>query len=426
MKFGAKRQPIRIVVFLLCAVVISSLPTSAICDPNQWSLVGLENEWIQTLCIPRNHPNIMIAGGFGTGIFRSTDSGVTWDTVALQGEWIWKLVQPEGESQAVYAATDDGLYRSYDLGATWILVTRFGLYPWIQECSVAVDPQDPLHILWGTGGPEGGGLSASYDGGISWRSLSFDSFIGISYHPHDPERCYAWNINVCWQSLDSGDSWDVWLYPESGPFYDVMPSNVSNRIWVSCDSLMWTDDFGESWSRALVDGAGNLNNLVQGIVRDSDIALGAAVGVYLIPNPFGEWELLNSVIPEYECWLLSRLSDPPTLFASFVWGNGLWSYTIEPNSVQDRISSPVPSYEIYPNPFNSSLNMMLPMGEWDISIFNILGQRIENFNHNSLHNAALRVLDLSSLASGVYFIRLQPLFAVNHSNPSMIKICKIN
>ena len=371
-------------------------------------MLGLENEVIRTLCIIRDHPEIMVAGAWYGGIFRSTDGGVSWDTVEWQGDWIWKIIQAPGESQTLYAATDDGLYRSYNLGATWNLVTSFGLYPWNHGLSVAVDPRDSLHILWGTGGPEGGYLCASYDGGSSWDALLYDTISGISFHPYHPERCYQWNLTLCRQSLNSGNSWDIWLYPEFGPFFDILPSHVSSRVWISSDSLRWTDDFGMSWSSAGVSGSGSLNNIVEGVPGDSDIAVGASVGVYLIRNPLGEWELLNNGAPELECWLLGGRSDPPTFFASFVWIEGIWSYTIAQGVSQEQSHTETPKCSLYPNPFVKRLNLSAPSGKWQVSLYNILGQRIVQNRLNTIDGKIALIPDLQQLSSGIYFVVIEP------------------
>jgi hypothetical protein len=400
-----------IAVFVLLAI----LPQVAIGDLNEWSLLGLEDEFVSTLCVLRDDPNIMVAGGLG--IFRSTDSGASWDTVGLSGIGIWKIIQCEGESRTLYAATDDGLYRSFDLGVNWNLVTRYGLFPWNHGFSVAVGPRDTLHILWGTGGPEGGYLSASHDGGSSWNALFYDTIGGIYFHPFNPERCYQWNLSVCRQSVDSGNSWDIWLYPEFGPFFDILPSHLRNRVWISSDSMKWTDDFGELWSSAGVSGSGNLNNIVEGVVADSDIAVGAAVGVYLIRNPLGEWELLDNGAPELECWLLGGRSDPPTFFASFVWIYGIWSYTIVQGVSASYSVSVTQDFDLFPNPFNNSLNLSVPPGEWDLSLYNILAQRVMYFQSNTSQRQIVITPYLGHISSGTYFLVIEP----QHLKSSVLK-----
>lgn len=60
----------------------------------------------------------------------------------------------------------------------------------------------------------------------------------------------------------------------------------------------------------------------------------------------------------------------------------------------------------YPNPFNpvTTLEMSLPAaGEWDISIFNITGQKIAAFNGYGEAGTVNIVWDASKFASGIYF-----------------------
>ncbi|MBN2543025.1 T9SS type A sorting domain-containing protein [bacterium] len=68
--------------------------------------------------------------------------------------------------------------------------------------------------------------------------------------------------------------------------------------------------------------------------------------------------------------------------------------------------APIPrdfSLAVYPNPFNSLLNIKLPAGDYDIEILDIQGKRVAGF----IGNAPLHTVihwDASEMASGIYFV----------------------
>jgi hypothetical protein len=405
-----------ILMILLCLF----LPKFAFSDVNEWSLLGLADQPVRTLCILRENPNIMIAGAIHYymepntgGIFRSINSGASWDSVALRGVGVWQVIEAP-ESPTLYAATSDGFYRSYDHGVTWNLVTRYGLIPWAQGASIAVDPLDSLHLILGTAGPEGGLLAGSHDYGSSCNTLLGGvGFVGIFYHPIAPHRWYAWGGSPCYQSVDSGNTWDLWCYRYHG-IHAFSISSFSNRIWICSDSLLWTDNFGESWSGTVASTPGYLVSVLQGILNDSDIVVGTTGGAYLIQDPYGEWDFLNNGAPNEQCLLFNHFNNPACLFAGFP--EGLWSYTIAQTVIQSNNISISPSLSIYPNPFNSTtiIRYGLPeAGNVKIQVYDVLGRKVTTlinepqtagwhqvqWNAKSTHG-----IDVSS---GIYFYRIE-------------------
>jgi len=64
----------------------------------------------------------------------------------------------------------------------------------------------------------------------------------------------------------------------------------------------------------------------------------------------------------------------------------------------------------YPNPFNpiTTIKFALPVAsKWDMTIYNILGQQVDNFNGDSDAGYETIEWDASRYASGVYFYRLK-------------------
>ncbi|MBL0145854.1 MAG: hypothetical protein IPP48_08920 [Chitinophagaceae bacterium] len=98
---------------------------------------GIPNLAVQDMEIAPANTNIIYAltGAVGsasgyrsTGVLKSTDAGVTWNTTGLNfpesgGVKGYKLLANATNASVVWACTDNGLYRTADGGTTWALVT---------------------------------------------------------------------------------------------------------------------------------------------------------------------------------------------------------------------------------------------------------------------------------------------------------------
>jgi len=99
--------------------------------------------------------------GTGDGASVSSDSGVTWSSIAdLAGTSVTGLAQDPTDASIYYAATNTGVFRSDDGGATW----TEGATDIIKQ--VVIDPAAP-EILYGTGT----GVLRSLDSGASWHAI---------------------------------------------------------------------------------------------------------------------------------------------------------------------------------------------------------------------------------------------------------------
>ena len=92
-------------------------------------------------------------------ILRTTDLGVTWTHVASPPGGASVVVADPIVPQVIFASTPIGIFKSADSGQTWQLVDP------ITASSMAIDPGNHLHIAAVTGS---GTLVRSLDGGATW------------------------------------------------------------------------------------------------------------------------------------------------------------------------------------------------------------------------------------------------------------------
>ncbi len=182
---------------------------------------------IGAIAVAPSDPNIIyVASGegllrpdlsVGNGIYRSSDGGGTWSHLGLtDGQQIPALAVDPRDSRRVFAAVqghpygpsaERGIYRSLDSGVTWQRV----LYKDDDTggSAVEIDPANPQIVyaaLWQARlGPwedknefngTGGGLFKSSDGGSTWSRLASGlpatlTQINIALAPSAPSRIYA-------------------------------------------------------------------------------------------------------------------------------------------------------------------------------------------------------------------------------------------
>ena len=169
----------------------------------------------------QRRPWSMSSGGTGSGLYKSTDGGVTWSAVTGHGlpetvlGKIGVAVAAGTGGRRVYAlveADKGGLFRSEDGGATWTLV-------------------NPEHILWSR----------------AWY------FTKIWVHPTKPDSVFIAG-NSFWQSTDGGatfqrggipggDNHDLWINPRApermieGNDQGVVLSVNGGRTWDKRNNL---------------------------------------------------------------------------------------------------------------------------------------------------------------------------------------------
>lgn len=94
---------------------------------DDWTNTGPQGGAIRVLAADPENPGVFYAGT-NTGVFKSTDAGVTWANAGVSGWIVLQLLVDSQDSSTVYALTggqidDDSAiveaFQSTDGGATW-------------------------------------------------------------------------------------------------------------------------------------------------------------------------------------------------------------------------------------------------------------------------------------------------------------------
>ncbi len=238
-------------------------------------------------------------------------------------------VDPTNSNTVYAAAAGGGLWKSTDGGASWTSLTDD--LPRLSSGSVAIDPNNPATIYYGTGelnfnidGYPGAGIFKSTDGGSTWAQLTLPPSGGIYYTGKivvaPNSTVYAGGYFDAYRSTDGGQNWTE-LNLTDGAVDDIVvdPAN-SNVIYASYGSS-WTGDStnygihkstdgGTSWT-TLATGlppASQMSRISLAIAPSNDQILYAAINgnkpssttvdtnrVYTSTNGGASWALLHSV-----------------------------------------------------------------------------------------------------------------------------------
>ncbi|MHA7131962.1 VPS10 domain-containing protein [Algoriphagus namhaensis] len=200
-----------------------------------------------SVAVSSSDTSVVYAGGgektvrgnvsFGYGVWKSTDSGQSWQRAGLDNSrFVSRLrIHPENPEVVYAAVLGDlfkpdpmrGVYKTTDGGKTWkqLLFTN----DTAGAVDLILDPKDPETLYASTwqiqrtpyslesGGP-GSGLFKSTDGGETWIDLTEKEgfpegllgIIGITVSPVNPDRLYAIVENEnggVFTSTDGGETW---------------------------------------------------------------------------------------------------------------------------------------------------------------------------------------------------------------------------
>ena len=144
----------------------------------------------------------------GGGVYRSKDSGRSWQIVGLAHETVRALAQSPTHPKTWLAASLTGVYRSTNEGGHWERITPAKHTDLKNFDSVAFDPRDDntiyagtFHLPWKT-----------IDGGKNWSPVSKgmiddSDVMSIIVDPSSPERVHATAGSGIYHSTNTARQW---------------------------------------------------------------------------------------------------------------------------------------------------------------------------------------------------------------------------
>ena len=279
----------------------------------QWTRIGPWGGNVKALAVCPDEENIVLAGcGFSMAsdagaVYRSTDGGLTW----LEGEMFPIQVNDlcsagPNAPGTFYAATRTGLFRSDDTGVTWEAVPGMaGSY----VIGIGVHRDNTDILLAGLS--SGNGVRRSDDGGVTWGEvgLSGGYMKGFGCDPESPDTMYLAMSGLdfaLYRSTDAGLSWSEIGPAGSGWGLLVAPFGTGESIVLTTsDGFYITEDYGSSWSLA-VSGASYAPAVCDGTNLYAPVI--SAGGVYESTDQGQNWTLnTQGIVASY--WQAGCISN---------------------------------------------------------------------------------------------------------------------
>ena len=232
----------------------------------------IANLSIACLSLDPTNPNVLYAGtgevvfGYpGAGIFKTTDGGTTWTLLPnpFNLQYVHRIaISPINNQILLAAASYWGVFRSSDAGQTWNRVVN-GNYPGPTYEQVVFHPTDGTKCL-AAGFRE---VMFSVDSGLNWTAAtglpSSAQRSELTYAPSNPSIVYAsvdYNGRHIYRSNDGGHS-----------FADVGGSGTGDNGQDGYANTVWVDPTN---SNILVVGGVNLWRSVDGGVTWNRVGTG--------------------------------------------------------------------------------------------------------------------------------------------------------
>src|SRR3989441_892793 len=192
-------------------------------------------------------PDTFYFGSVGGGVWKSLNSGRTWNPVfdSIDVASIGAIGVAPSSPSVVYVGTGepdmrdsiafgDGMYKSKDAGKTW---KHIGLENTRQIGRIIVDPRDPNIVFVAALGHAYGsnpdrGIYRSRDGGATWQKVLFKNddvgAIDLAFDPTNSQIVYAtmWNVRR--------PPWFIYT-PANGPGGGIFKSTDGGTTWNEID-----------------------------------------------------------------------------------------------------------------------------------------------------------------------------------------------
>ncbi len=240
--------------------------------------------------------NVLCAGS--DYMYRSTDCGVTWDSL-MNGAWFCTSIV--ADSSRFYAATSwGGLFYSMDNGESW---THAYTFPDSNQYSSSDFYRLAIQkgVLYAVGTP---GMARSTDQGVTWTELGevkrhhANGFLGYNRFTAVYGASEHLYLSAEWggiyRSTDNGDSWTE----SNRGFHDLDVASIAvenQSVYAVAQGVGFfrSDDNGDSWMSSVVSGKNLYFTSIA--ARGQNVFIGTSAGVYRSVDRGSTWTLSDDL-----------------------------------------------------------------------------------------------------------------------------------
>ena len=243
-------------------------------NPTGW--IGPYGGTFVSLAIDPVNPQIVYAGSYGSGVYKSLDGGETWSLTSqgMANLYVYSLAIDPSNSSIIYAGTYRGkIYKSTNGGQSWSWSSS-GIQDQAIVYSIAIDPQSPNIIYAATRGvstngsaPWNGVVYKSINSGLNWvpclenlggsgvQDWAYSVIVNphahkqvlLATHENGPYRSDDYGSESSWNSIDNG------IGDFSGRSIVISPQPENANIYYygvwHVDTIYKSNNAAASWLR---------------------------------------------------------------------------------------------------------------------------------------------------------------------------------
>ncbi|MGE5322441.1 MAG: transcriptional regulator [Actinomycetota bacterium] len=225
-----------------------------------WQPLGPEGGTVRSLAFDPRNPDRIFLGTSAGRIYLSTDNGASWSRFAHLGssaEMVLDhiIIDPVNNRNIYVGAwnaqlpdRDGEIFRSKDSGKTWdIMADMHGK----SVRALAMAPSDPRVLVAGTLD----GIYRTRDGGDNWERISPENHAeiknveSVAIDPRNPQVIYAGTWHLPWKTEDGGKTWHnikKGVIDDSDVFSIVIDSLNPASVYISaCSGIYRSQSAGE-------------------------------------------------------------------------------------------------------------------------------------------------------------------------------------
>ncbi|WP_214483357.1 F510_1955 family glycosylhydrolase [Bacillus sp. SM2101] len=202
------------------------------------------------------------------GLLKSTDNGITWEEVSLQGKIDFHILDANysntdiiyGLNQMGSGKYGAGIFKSIDGGENWDKIEPVGLPDDLHKIYTLISlPNNDSELLAGTQN----GVMRSEDSGETWELLDGNRLItAITVMPNESKDLVSYSITQdeagIMKSSDNGQTWDYIGLDLGEVAVNNISINTDNNNLMSVttfnNSVYVTEDGGGNWKQTIDAG----------------------------------------------------------------------------------------------------------------------------------------------------------------------------
>ncbi len=304
----------------LCGFAVASRAVTS--QSGDWTVAGPFGGTARSISLDLQKPNVLLAGGMNSLVFRSEDAGGSWQQLNFPKQNLSEvtslLVDPADSDHylaGVISAEGGGLFESTDAGNTWksIKPLKFGVR------ALTAAPSNPSQFVAGTLQ----GVWQSENSGKSWKRISdpenleMQGITVVAVDSKDPQIIYAGTSHLPWKTLDGGKTWQsihTGMIDDSDVFsIFIDPANPANLLASACSGIYASASRGDEWKKLL--GIPNTSRRTHVIRQDpaaaDTIYAGTTTGLFKSNNRGSTWKTLSDTQANY---MVFDHSHPGTMY----------------------------------------------------------------------------------------------------------------